>query len=123
MGTGVLEASVSMMTPSPPRVIRGGPSPRAIAALVNSTAYGVYVANIPAALIIQGETFPVEVHDRRFFVTHPQWSLMGAGDSLPEAHNQLLIAARDLANAMADDDDAMLSAEAKRLRAFAMQMR
>lgn len=42
------------------------------------------------AVRIRGERFLLEEEDDTYFVRHPRWGLVGAGESLPEAMDDLL---------------------------------
>lgn len=69
---------------------------------------------------ILGEMFSVHEEDGYFFVTHPQWSLMGAGRTVEEAQAGMLAEGRELAEEMANDDESSLSRQAVLLRTFVL---
>ena|SRR5215213_1045272 len=53
-----------------------------------------YVEAIP--IHICGEPFYVEVEEGTYYIRHDKWSLLGAGDSLLEAEQDLAVEAGDL---------------------------
>lgn len=73
--------------------------------------------------MIFGERFVVERDGRDVLLTHPQWSLMGAGRTREEALLSLLEEAEDLATELAAADPSTLSSEAARLREFVLRLR
>lgn len=82
-----------------------------------------FASFLPSWEDVEGERFAIEVEGDRILLVHPQWSLIGSGNTVEEARAQLLTEARDLARVMADDDTAMLSDEAVRLRDYVRRVR
>lgn len=76
----------------------------------------------PSRVFVEGEPFAIEREDAQFFLTHPQWSLMGVGATLEEANSNLLAEGRTLARLLAADDVNALSAEARRLREYVLRL-
>jgi hypothetical protein len=79
-------------------------------------------AFLPDTVTVFGERFSVELVGNDVFLTHPQWSLLGVGPSIGAAKMNLLDEARDVAEAMDDDDDNTLSPEARKLKLFAQRV-
>lgn len=71
---------------------------------------------------IANERFSVEVEDGITFVAHPQWSLVGSGDTLRLAIQALLDDAKELGQILAAEPEDELSESAKALRDFALSV-
>lgn len=80
-------------------------------------------ASRPMAILIHGERFGVEYEPGQVYIAHPQWSLVGAGRSLAQAIDDLFDEIRYTAEELGNDNDAILSPEAQRLRMFVLQVR
>jgi len=79
----------------------------------------VVVATIP----VGGQTFILDRVGAQMMLTHPQWSLMGCGDTIAEARQDLYSTARDLAELLRDEDRSLLTEEAQNLRAFVLALK
>lgn len=76
--------------------------------------------SLPASVDIGGERFQIDAEEGCVFLTHPQWSLVGAGRDFDAAHAALLAEARLIAEDLRDVPLAELSSEAQALRAFVL---
>ena len=73
-------------------------------------------------VIIHGELFSAALESGLVVLVHPQWSLVGAGETVEEAREDLLHNARELATEMRDDDPSSLSEQAKLMRDFVLSI-
>ena len=78
---------------------------------------------VTPVMTLSGERFLVNVAGGQVFLSHPQWSLIGTGDTMAAARENLLEEARQLAAVMIADDPATLSDEANRLRTYVLGVR
>lgn len=67
---------------------------------------------------IHGEPFQVQSEDGQVTLTHDHWSLMGSGDTLLEAQEDLYECARRLAPAYVHRTADQMTKEAARMRAY-----
>jgi hypothetical protein len=81
------------------------------------------VANAIGPISLLGEQFFADEEGGRIYITHPQWSLVGMGRTVPDAIIDLLTEARELALAMKDDDERTLSPQALRFREYVLNFR
>ena len=75
-------------------------------------------APLPSSANFAGEQFRIEQEDGFVYIVHPRWSLVGAGESYVTAVQDLRSEAKALAEAMAGDDPATLTPEARSMREF-----
>jgi hypothetical protein len=87
-----------------------------------STPLDVVDYNGDGTVEIGGECFDLEYENGRVVLTHPQWSLGGSGSTMSAARDAVLAEARELADAMKDDDPKSLSRQARRLQAFVLSV-
>ncbi|MEX2571337.1 MAG: hypothetical protein WD737_08515 [Gemmatimonadota bacterium] len=69
---------------------------------------------------LYGEVFDIELEGRTVYVRHPEWSLIGAGESLLEAEQDLVEECRDVRSALDAVPLSKLSPEALRMYEFAL---
>jgi len=70
------------------------------------------------SISVFGEVFEVELSEGVVWLTHPRWSLVGAGPSLVAAQVDLFEEAQGLADVMLDMPPTSLSAEALAFRDY-----
>jgi hypothetical protein len=71
---------------------------------------------------IAGEMFYVEVRQRKYFMTHPAWSLMGAGKDLEAAEKDLFKNAGIVTRVYGRMDPRTMDDEAQKMYAFALRI-
>jgi hypothetical protein len=76
----------------------------------------------PPVVGIAGEYFFVEIEDGTVYLRHPTWSLLGAGESLLQAEQDLRAEARELAQIFAEMPVESMSYEAFRLRDYLFRL-
>lgn len=77
---------------------------------------------VAAHIRVHGERFGLELcNDGSVSLVHPKWSLIGCGEGLAEAQEDLFREARALGEAMLGQDPATLSHEARRMRDYVVR--
>jgi len=72
---------------------------------------------------ILGENFNWYEEDNEFFIEHPKWSLVGMGETLQDAHGDLIEEIKITKEHFCEIPDEELSEEAKRMKEWLAQLR
>lgn len=76
----------------------------------------------PDTVDIFGEVFTIAQDGDDVYLIHPRWSLIGAGRSVADACDNVIVEAQELADAMRSGDPGTLSTGAQQLRDFVLRL-